>query len=58
MPEIFKSLSTRHEQAFNQGTKKILAILEPAVIVALVIFIAVIIVAIMLAVMSISDITG
>ena len=58
MPEIFKSLSTRHAQAFNQGTKKILAILEPAVIVALGIFIAVIIVAIMLAVMSISDITG
>jgi len=58
MPEIFKSLSTRHAQSFNQGTKKILAILEPAVIVALGIFIAVIIVAIMLAVMSISDIAG
>jgi len=58
MPEIFKSLSTRHAKSFNQGTKKILAILEPAVIVALGIFIAVIIVAIMLAVMSISDIAG
>jgi len=58
MVEIFDSLSTRHAQAFSRDTKKILAILEPAVIVLLGIFIAFIIVAIMLAVMSISDIAG
>ncbi|MEA2029636.1 MAG: type II secretion system F family protein [Campylobacterota bacterium] len=58
MVEIFKSLSTRHSDAFSRDTKKILAILEPAVIVALGIFIAFIIVAIMLAVMSISDMAG
>lgn len=58
MVEIFKSLSTRHSEAFSRDTKKILAILEPAVIVLLGIFIAFIIVAIMLAVMSISDIAG
>ncbi|KIM04651.1 MAG: hypothetical protein KU28_10525 [Sulfurovum sp. PC08-66] len=58
MVEIFRSLSTRHSQSFSRQTKKILAILEPAVIVALGIFIAFIIVAIMLAVMSISDMAG
>jgi general secretion pathway protein F len=58
MVEIFKSLSTRHSEAFSRDTKKILSILEPAVIVALGIFIAFIIVAIMLAVMSISDMAG
>lgn len=58
MVEIFNSLSTRHSEAFSRDTKKILAILEPAVIVALGIFIAFIIVAIMLAVMSISDMAG
>jgi len=58
MVEIFRSLSVRHSDAFSRETKKILAILEPAVIVALGIFIAFIIVAIMLAVMSISDMAG
>ncbi|MCF6207574.1 MAG: hypothetical protein L3J47_11915 [Sulfurovum sp.] len=55
---ILKSLSVRHSNAFNENVKKILAILEPAVIVALGIFIAVIVVAIMMAVMSMTDIAG
>lgn len=58
MPEIFASLAKRHSDAFSRDVKKILAILEPAVIVLLGIFIAFVVVAIMLAVMSISDIAG
>ncbi len=58
MPQILASLSKRHSDAFSRDVKKVLSILEPAVIVLLGIFIAVIIVAIMMAVMSISDITG
>ena len=58
MPQILSSLSKRHSDAFSRDVKKVLSILEPAVIVFLGIFIAVIIVAIMMAVMSISDITG
>jgi len=58
LDKIFKSLSNRHSTAFNENVKKILAILEPAVIVALGVFIAVIVVAIMMAVMSMTDIAG
>jgi len=58
MPEIFASLSKRHSEAFSRDVKKILSILEPAVIVGLGIFIAMVVVAIMLAVMSISDVAG
>jgi len=58
LPEIFKSLSTRHSDSFQNEVKKFLAILEPAVIVFLGIFIAIIVVAIMMAVMSMTDIAG
>lgn len=58
LPTIFNSLSTRHSEAFQADVKRFLSILEPAVIVLLGIFIAVIVVAIMMAVMSMTDITG
>jgi len=55
---IFKSLSVRHSESFSTNVKKLLSILEPAVIVGLGIFIALIVVAIMMAVMSMTDIVG
>ena len=58
LAEVFKSLSIRHSEAFSANVKKILAILEPAVIVGLGIFIAIIVVAIMMAVMSMTDMVG
>jgi len=58
LPDIFKSLSTRHSEAFQTDVKRFLSILEPAVIVLLGMFIAVIVVAIMMAVMSMTDIAG
>jgi len=58
LAEVFKSLSVRHSDAFSANVKKILAILEPAVIVGLGIFIAIIVVAIMMAVMSMTDMVG
>ena len=58
LAEVFKSLSVRHSEAFSENVKKILAILEPAVIVGLGIFIAIIVVAIMMAVMSMTDMVG
>ena len=58
LPTIFKSLSTRHSEAFQSDVKRFLSYLEPAVIVLLGIFIAFIVVAIMMAVMSMTDITG
>jgi len=58
LPTIFKSLSTRHSEAFQADVKRFLSILEPAVIVLLGIFIAVIVVSIMMAVMSMTDIAG
>jgi len=58
LPTIFKSLSSRHSEAFQTDVKRFLSILEPAVIVLLGIFIAFIVVAIMMAVMSMTDITG
>jgi general secretion pathway protein F len=58
LAEVFKSLSIRHSDAFSEKVKKILAILEPAVIVGLGIFIAIIVVAIMMAVMSMTDLVG
>jgi len=58
LPTIFKSLSTRHSEAFQADVKRFLSILEPAVIVLLGIFIAIIVVAIMMAVMSMTDIAG
>ncbi len=58
LAEVFKSLSVRHSDAFSENVKKILAILEPAVIVGLGIFIAIIVVAIMMAVMSMTDMVG
>ncbi|CAA6813840.1 MAG: Type II secretion system F domain protein, partial [uncultured Sulfurovum sp.] len=58
LPTIFNSLSVRHSEAFQTDVKRFLSILEPAVIVLLGIFIAIIVVAIMMAVMSMTDITG
>ncbi len=58
LAEVFKSLSTRHSEAFNTNVKKILSILEPTVIVGLGIFIAIIVVSIMMAVMSMTDMVG
>ena len=58
LDKVFKSLSTRHSDAFNSNVKKLLSVLEPTVIVGLGIFIAVIVVAIMMAVMSMTDIAG
>jgi len=58
LDKVFNSLSTRHSDAFSANVKKLLSILEPAVIVGLGIFIAVIVVAIMMAVMSMTDIVG
>ena len=58
LDKVFHSLSVRHGDIFSENVKKILAILEPAVIVGLGIFIAVIVVAIMMAVMSMTDIAG
>lgn len=58
LPTVFKSLSKRHGELFQADVKRFLAILEPAVIVLLGIFIAVIVVAIMTAVMSMTDIAG
>jgi len=55
LDKVFKSLSIRHSDAFSENVKKILAILEPVVIVALGIFIAIIVVSIMMAVMSMTD---
>jgi general secretion pathway protein F len=58
LDRVFESLSKRHGDAFSANVKKYLAILEPAVIVGLGVFIAVIVVAIMMAVMSMTDIVG
>lgn len=55
---VFKSLSKRHSDAFDENVKKFLSLLEPAVIVGLGIFIAIIVVSIMMAVMSMTDIAG
>jgi len=58
LDKVFKSLSSRHSESFSSNVKKLLAILEPAVIVGLGVFIAIIVVAIMMAVMSMTDIVG
>ncbi len=58
LDKIFKSLSVRHSDAFSANVKKLLSLLEPAVIVGLGVFIAVIVVAIMMAVMSMTDIAA
>ena len=58
LDKVFVSLSTRHSDAFSSNVKRLLSILEPAVIVALGVFIAFIVVAIMMAVMSMTDIAG
>jgi general secretion pathway protein F len=58
LDKVFASLSVRHSEIFSENVRKILAILEPAVIVGLGVFIAVIVVAIMMAVMSMTDIAG
>ena len=58
LPTIFKSLANRHSDAFQADVKRFLSFLEPAVIVLLGVFIAFIVVAIMMAVMSMTDITG
>lgn len=58
LDKVFKSLSSRHADAFSANVKKLLSILEPAVIVGLGVFIAVIVVSIMMAVMSMTDIAG
>ena len=58
LDKIFKSLGKRHSDSFSESVQKLLSILEPAVIVALGIFIAFIVVAIMMAVMSITDVVG
>lgn len=58
LDKVFKSLSARHSDAFSANVKKLLSILEPAVIVALGVFIAIIVVSIMMAIMSMTDIAG
>jgi len=58
LDKIFKSLANRHSDAFSANVKKFLSLLEPAVIVALGVFIAVIVISIMMAVMSMTDIVG
>ena len=58
LDKIFNSLSKRHSDAFSTSVKKLLSILEPAVIVMLGGFIALIVVAIMMAIMSITDIAS
>jgi len=58
LPEIFNSLSKRYLNEFNKKTKSLLSLLEPAVIIFMGGIIALIVISIMLAVMSISDITG
>ncbi len=58
LDKIFKSLSVRHSDAFSANVKKLLSLLEPAVIVGLGVFIAIIVVAIMMAVMSMTDIAA
>ncbi|MEA3521876.1 MAG: type II secretion system F family protein [Campylobacterota bacterium] len=58
LPEIFASLSKRHNDAFNIGVKKALSLLEPTVIVGLGVFIAIIVVSIMMAVMSMTDVAA
>lgn len=58
MPEIFNSLSKRHEENFQVEVKRLLSFLEPTVIVLLGIFIAIIVVSIMMAVMSMTNFAG
>lgn len=58
LDKVLKSLALRHSDAFSEKVKKVLAILEPAVIVGLGAFIATIVVAIMMAVMSMTDMVG
>jgi len=58
LDKVFISLGKRHSEAFSESVKKLLSILEPAVIVGLGVFIAFIVVAIMMAVMSITDVVG
>jgi len=58
LEKVFKSLGVRHSDAFNANVKKLLSLLEPAVIVGLGVFIAFIVVAIMMAVMSMTDVVS
>jgi type II secretory pathway component PulF len=58
LDKVFKSLGTRHSEAFSANVKKLLSLLEPAVIVGLGVFIAVIVISIMMAIMSMTDIAG
>ncbi len=58
LEKVFRSLSVRHSEAFSAKVKKLLAILEPAVIVGLGVFIAIIVVSIMMAVMSMTDVVS
>lgn len=58
LDKVFKSLGARHSEAFNANVKKLLSLLEPAVIVGLGVFIAVIVISIMMAIMSMTDIAG
>ncbi len=58
LDEIFNSLSKRYLNEFKKSTASLLSMLEPAVIILMGGVIAVIVISIMLAVMSISDITG
>lgn len=58
LDKVFKSLGVRHSDAFNANVKKLLSLLEPAVIVGLGVFIAFIVIAIMMAIMSMTDIAG
>jgi len=57
LDEVFLNLAQRFSETFQKKTKSLLALLEPAIIVVMGIFIAFIVVSIMLAVISISDIT-
>jgi len=56
LDEVFLNLAQRFSETFQKSTKSVLALLEPAIIVLMGLFIAFIVVSIMLAVISISDI--
>lgn len=58
LDKVFNSLSKKHNDFFMEKVSKILALLEPIIIVFLGIFIAFIVVAIMMSIMSITDITA
>jgi len=58
LDKVFHSLSVRHSEKFNLSVKKYLSLLEPAIIVVLGVFVSMIVISIMMAIMSITELTG